>query len=96
MSIKGDWRAFPDPSKKNEPRNETRINAYEISYIVIIHFGKSPSFKSRDTVISPFDYPHFKSQLSFDNNYLLIFLLKNPLNTTIPFINTAMKFLWPF
>lgn len=52
MSIKGDWRAFPDPSKKNEPRNETRINAYEISYIVIIHFGKSPSFKSRDTVIS--------------------------------------------
>ena len=94
MSIKGDWRAFPDPSKKNESRNETRINVYEIHS----HYSlwKSPSFKSRDTLTSPFDYPHFKSHLSFDKNYLLIFLLKNLLNKTISFINTAMKFLWPF
>ena len=94
MSIKGDWRAFPDPSKKNESRNETRINVYEI----YCHYSlwKSPSFKSRDRVISPVDYLHFKSHLSFDKNYLLIFLLKNLLNTAISFINIAMKFLWPF
>ena len=94
MSIKGDWRAFPDPSNKNESRNETGKNIYEIH----CHYSlwKSPSFKSRDTVISPFDYSHFKSLLSLDKNYLLIFLLRTSFNKTISFINIAMKFLWPF
>ena len=94
MSIKGDWRAFPDPSKKNESRNETRINVYKIH----CHYSlwKSPSFKSHDRVFLPFDYLYFKSHISFDKNYLLIFLLKNLLNKTISFINTAMKFVWPF
>ena len=76
MSIKGDWRAFPDPSKKNESSNETRKNVYEThSYYSL--WKSHSSFKSRDTVISPFDYSRFKSLLSFDKNYLLIFILKN-------------------